>query len=82
MLIYFDVTGPARITQIRIDTEGDGEPGWGWTFDGDTDGRAVRAFSVKPVLNGEWAFSIEAADARGCKVKLIDPTFYKVQVTF
>lgn len=82
MLIYFDVTAPARVTYVRIDTEGDGEPGWGFTFDADTDGRAVRALSVKPVVNGVWPFSITAADARGCKVKLLSPDFLKVEVTF
>lgn len=82
MVIYFDVLGPAPVRHVRIDTEGDGEPGWGFTFDDDTDGRAVRALAVKPVVNGEWAFSVTATDRRGCIVKLLDPSFYKVQVTF
>lgn len=82
MLIYFDVTGPARVSRIRVDLPDDGEHGWGWTFDADTDGRENRAVAVKPVVNGDWAFSVEATDVRGCTVRLLNPSFYRVRVDF
>jgi hypothetical protein len=66
MLIYFDAYSPVRISKVTIDTLGDGEPGWELIFGDQTDGRAVRALAVKPVVNGTWTFEVVAMDARGC----------------
>ncbi len=73
MLVRFDVSSDKAITRILVDLEGDGEPGVQLSFDGQRDGRYIRALSFKPAVNGVWQLSVTAWDADGCSGKTTQP---------
>jgi hypothetical protein len=66
MRVAWEASGPSPVRHIEIDTIGDDEPPWSWTYDLATDGRGVRGFSVKPVREGTWPIVVRAMDDRGC----------------
>jgi hypothetical protein len=71
LLVYYDITSPARVSKVALDLS-DGEH-WGWTYDAQTDGRTTRARAVKPVTDGVFTGTVTAWDVNGCSVK--SPSF-------